>query len=101
MTAAIADVHPPQIFSLLFQGIFVTRITTDGPAAKAGLRVGDKILQVNGYDITMATQKQARKKLIKNQRIVRLKVTRPNLIHAEIIEEESAESDSYKQQEYI
>jgi len=81
-------------------GIFVTRISPEGPAARAGLRVGDKILQVNGYDITMATQKQARKKLIKNQRIVRLKVTRPNLIHAEIIDDD-AEADSYKTQEYI
>ena len=28
------------------QGIFVTRVTQDGPADRQGLRVGDKILQV-------------------------------------------------------
>ncbi|XP_039259344.1 tax1-binding protein 3-like [Styela clava] len=64
-------------------GIFVSRVTENGPAEKAGLKVGDKILQVNGYDMTMATQKQAKKKLTKNQRIVRLKVTRNNLMPTE------------------
>lgn len=42
--------------------------------------MGDKILQVNGYDMTLSTQKQAKKHLIKNQRIIRLKVTRTNLV---------------------
>lgn len=58
-------------------------MTKDGPAEKAGLKVGDKILQVNGHDMTMATQKQAKKKLVKNQRIVRLKVTRNGLAPSE------------------
>ncbi|XP_002126764.2 tax1-binding protein 3 [Ciona intestinalis] len=84
-------------------GIFVTRVCPGGPADKAGLKVGDKILQVNGYDVTMATQKQAKKRLIKNQRIVRLKVTRPNLIEAELLEstEKDKPADNYRQQEYI
>nr|CAB3266821.1 tax1-binding protein 3 [Phallusia mammillata] len=83
-------------------GIFVTRVCPDGPADKCGLKVGDKILQVNGYDVTMATQKQAKKKLIKNQRIVRLKVTRASLANAELVEEShSMPKDQYRQQEYI
>nr|XP_002126764.1 tax1-binding protein 3 [Ciona intestinalis] len=84
-------------------GIFVTRVYPGGPADKAGLKVGDKILQVNGYDVTMATQKQAKKRLVKNQRIVRLKVTRPNLIEAELLEstEKDKPADNYRHQEYI
>ena len=81
-------------------GIFVSRIIPEGPADRAGLKVGDKILQVNGYDITMATQKQAKKRLIKNQRIIRLKVTRPSLIAGEILAA-SQQTDSYQKQEYI
>ena len=82
-------------------GIFVSRVISDGPADKAGLKVGDKILQVNGYDVTMATQKQAKKKLIKNQRIVRLKVTRPTLANAELFQASPQETDKYEKQEYI
>jgi C-terminal processing protease CtpA/Prc len=39
-------------------GIYVTDITGE-PAVRAGLRVGDKILQCNGYDFTMVTHKKA------------------------------------------
>lgn len=82
-------------------GIFVSRVIPDGPADKAGLKVGDKILQVNGYDITMATQKQAKKRLTKNQRIIRLKVTRLSLVDATILQESSKPADEYQKQEYI
>ena len=34
------------------EGIFVSRITEGGPADVAGLRVGDKILSINGVDFT-------------------------------------------------
>ncbi|CAG2179950.1 unnamed protein product, partial [Oppiella nova] len=34
------------------EGIFVSRITEEGPAEGAGLRVGDKILSVNAVDFT-------------------------------------------------
>ena len=82
-------------------GIFVSRVIPDGPADKAGLKMGDKILQVNGYDVTMATQKQAKKRLIKNQRIVRLKVTRPSLINADVLQSSDQQADEYEKQEYI
>ncbi|XP_060523791.1 protein lap4 isoform X3 [Cylas formicarius] len=34
------------------EGIFISRITDAGPADLAGLKVGDKVLKVNGVDVT-------------------------------------------------
>ncbi|XP_034035627.1 tax1-binding protein 3 [Thalassophryne amazonica] len=65
------------------KGIYVTRITPGGPADVAGLRVGDKIMQVNGWDMTMMTHDQARKRLTKKkEEVVRLLVTRKSLEQA-------------------
>lgn len=62
------------------KGIYVTRITPGGPANSAGLRMGDKIMQVNGWDMTMVTHDQARKRLTKKKEdVVRLLVTRKSL----------------------
>nr|XP_006138804.1 tax1-binding protein 3 [Pelodiscus sinensis] len=62
------------------KGIYVTRVTEGGPAEVAGLQVGDKIMQVNGWDMTMVTHDQARKRLTKrNEEVVRLLVTRHSL----------------------
>ncbi|KAF5910008.1 excitatory amino acid transporter 1-like [Clarias magur] len=55
------------------KGIYVTRVSKGGPAEVAGLMMGDKIMQVNGWDMTMVTHDQARKRLTKkNEDIVRL-----------------------------
>ncbi|XP_023340308.1 uncharacterized protein C45G9.7 isoform X2 [Eurytemora carolleeae] len=40
-------------------GVYVTEISPDSAAVRAGLRVHDKILQLNGYDFTMVTHKKA------------------------------------------
>ncbi|XP_041086996.1 tax1-binding protein 3 [Polyodon spathula] len=62
------------------KGIYVTRVSEGGPAEVAGLHTGDKIMQVNGWDMTMVTHDQARKRLTKkNEDVVRLLVTRTNL----------------------
>lgn len=46
----------------------------------AGLRVGDKIMQVNGWDMTMVTHDQARKRLTKKKEdVVRLLISRKSL----------------------
>ena len=42
-----------------FLDIKSTDIIPNGPASQAGLRVGDKILQCNGYDFTIVTHKKA------------------------------------------
>ncbi|KAG8590631.1 hypothetical protein GDO81_006821 [Engystomops pustulosus] len=65
------------------KGIYVTRVTEGGPAEVAGLQMGDKIMQVNGWDMTMVTHDQARKRLTKkNEEVVRLLVTRRALQEA-------------------
>ncbi|XP_029905405.1 tax1-binding protein 3 [Myripristis murdjan] len=62
------------------KGIYVTRVSEGGPAELAGLQIGDKIMQVNGWDMTMVTHDQARKRLTKkNEQVVRLLVTRKSL----------------------
>ncbi|XP_027704583.1 tax1-binding protein 3 isoform X1 [Vombatus ursinus] len=62
------------------KGIYVTRVSEGGPAEVAGLQIGDKIMQVNGWDMTMVTHDQARKRLTKrSEEVVRLLVTRQGL----------------------
>ncbi|KAJ3599214.1 hypothetical protein NHX12_033177 [Muraenolepis orangiensis] len=65
------------------KGIYVTKVTPGGPAEAAGLKMGDKIMQVNGWDMTMVTHDQARKRLTKkNEDVVRLLMTRKSLEEA-------------------
>ncbi|XP_068599775.1 tax1-binding protein 3 isoform X2 [Brachionichthys hirsutus] len=65
------------------KGIYVTRLTAEGPAEKAGLRMGDKIMQANGWDMTMVKHDCARKILTKKKEdVVRLLVTRKSLEEA-------------------
>ena len=40
------------------KGIFVLEIDENGPAATSGIREGDQLLQIDGYDMTLATSKQ-------------------------------------------
>lgn len=41
------------------EGIFISRVTENGPADLAGLRVGDKVLKVNGVSVVEADHYQA------------------------------------------
>uniref|UniRef100_A0A915PAI4 PDZ domain-containing protein n=1 Tax=Meloidogyne floridensis TaxID=298350 RepID=A0A915PAI4_9BILA len=47
-------------------GIYVTQVEPDSPAQKAGLKVHDKLLQVNRIDYTMITHSRAVKYLSKD-----------------------------------
>lgn len=64
---------------IAFQGIYVTEVYEASPAARAGLRIHDKILQCNGYDFTMVTHKKAvsyiRKHPVLNMLVARKGVT--------------------------
>ncbi len=44
---------------LYFQGIFLTKISEEGPAAQAGLLVGDKLLSVNGISLINCEHSEA------------------------------------------
>lgn len=41
------------------EGIFISRVTESGPADMAGLRVGDKVIKVNGFSVEFADHYQA------------------------------------------
>ncbi|KAK8394976.1 hypothetical protein O3P69_006032 [Scylla paramamosain] len=41
------------------EGIFISRVTEGGPAYLAGLRVGDKLLMVNGHDVEVCDHYEA------------------------------------------
>lgn len=59
-------------------GIFILSVEPLSLAHNAGLKVGDKILQANGYDFTMVTLKQAERR-IQRKDTLRLKITRDGL----------------------
>ncbi|KAM4683506.1 tax1-binding protein 3-like [Amazona ochrocephala] len=62
------------------KGIYVTMVTEGVPEEVAGLQIGDKVMQVNGWDMTMVTHDQAKKRLTKrNEKVVQLLVTRQSL----------------------
>ncbi|GAV04426.1 hypothetical protein RvY_14702-2 [Ramazzottius varieornatus] len=41
------------------KGIYVTGIHEGTPASRSGLKIHDKLLQVNGHDFTLVTHKEA------------------------------------------
>jgi hypothetical protein len=61
-------------------GIYVTDVTQGSAADAAGLRVHDKILQCNGYDMTLCTHKKA-VQIIKKTNVLNLLVTRKGVTH--------------------
>ncbi|XP_022087332.1 tax1-binding protein 3-like [Acanthaster planci] len=59
------------------EGIFVSAIKPGTPAELAGLAVGDKILEVNGLDLTMSTHSHAIKLLTKEKfTVLKMKIYR-------------------------
>ncbi|CAH8466054.1 unnamed protein product [Heterobilharzia americana] len=57
-------------------GIFISKISADGAAANTGLRIGDRILRVNGVDLRHATHDEAVQELIKPVKELQLEVRR-------------------------
>lgn len=62
-------------------GIYVTEVYENSPAAKCGLKVHDKILQVNGYDFTMVTHKKA-VEYIKKLPVLNMLIARKGVTHS-------------------
>jgi hypothetical protein len=55
--------HP---FGIDHPGIFISKIVPDGPASKTSLRVGDRILRVNGVDVQNLSHDETVDELKKN-----------------------------------
>ncbi|KAK4473445.1 hypothetical protein MN116_002814 [Schistosoma mekongi] len=57
-------------------GIFISKISPDGAALNTGLRIGDRVLKVNGVDIRHATHDEAVQALIQPVKELQLEVRR-------------------------
>ena len=55
-------------------GIFVSKIAAGGAASRTNLRIGDRLLAVNGTDLTNATHKEAVTALVTPSEELRLRV---------------------------
>ncbi|XP_054720253.1 tax1-binding protein 3 homolog [Uloborus diversus] len=62
-------------------GIYVTEVYDNSPAQKCGLKVHDKILQVNGYDFTLVTHERAVEYIRKNS-VLNMLVARKGVTHS-------------------
>lgn len=58
------------------EGIFISRVTEGGPAYLAGLRVGDKLVMVNGHDVEVCDHYEAVNIMREAGSQLRLEVTR-------------------------
>ncbi|XP_045633258.1 protein scribble homolog isoform X3 [Ursus americanus] len=65
------------------EGIFISRVSEDGPAARAGVRVGDKLLEVNGVALHGAEHQQAVEALRGAGATVHMRLWRERMVEPE------------------
>ncbi|XP_033964579.1 protein scribble homolog isoform X3 [Pseudochaenichthys georgianus] len=65
------------------EGIFISRVSEDGPAARAGVKVGDKLLEVNGVDLHEAEHHTAVEALRSSGASVSMSVLREHMVEPE------------------
>ncbi|XP_068094320.1 protein scribble homolog isoform X13 [Hyperolius riggenbachi] len=65
------------------EGIFISRVAEEGPAARAGMKVGDKLLQVNGVDLRNAEHHMAVEALRSSGSSVSMAVLRERMVEPE------------------
>ncbi|XP_076840916.1 protein scribble homolog isoform X18 [Brachyhypopomus gauderio] len=65
------------------EGIFISRVSEDGPAARAGVKVGDKLLEVNGVDLQGAEHHAAVEALRSSGTAVTMAVLRERMVEPE------------------
>ncbi|XP_060069115.1 protein scribble homolog [Ylistrum balloti] len=80
--------HASHPFGLDEPGIFVSKIVPDGAASKTALKIGDRLLMVNGKDVTEVTHQEAVMLLISPTYEINLRVRHdppPSGLHELII----------------
>ncbi|XP_027860510.1 protein scribble homolog isoform X5 [Xiphophorus couchianus] len=65
------------------EGIFISRVSEEGPAARAGVKVGDKLLEVNGVDLHEAEHHTAVEALRSSGATVSMTILRERMVEPE------------------
>ncbi|XP_069882184.1 protein scribble homolog isoform X2 [Dipodomys merriami] len=65
------------------EGVFISRVSEEGPAARAGVRVGDKLLEVNGVALHEAEHHEAVEALRGAGAAVQMRVWRERMVEPE------------------
>nr|XP_015209889.1 PREDICTED: protein scribble homolog isoform X19 [Lepisosteus oculatus] len=68
--------HASHPFGISEPGVFISKVIPQGLAAQSGLRVGDRILEVNSIDLRHATHQEAVRALLSNKQEIRMLVRR-------------------------
>ncbi|KAL2085639.1 hypothetical protein ACEWY4_018959 [Coilia grayii] len=68
--------HASHPFGVNEPGVFISKVIPHGLACKSGLRVGDRILEVNAIDLRHATHQEAVRALLSNKHEIRMLVRR-------------------------
>ncbi|CAL8293812.1 unnamed protein product [Lota lota] len=68
--------HASHPFGINEPGVFISKVIPEGLACQSGLRVGDRILEVNAIDMRHATHQEAVRALLANKQEIRLLVRR-------------------------
>ncbi|KAK3546311.1 hypothetical protein QTP70_025693, partial [Hemibagrus guttatus] len=64
--------HASHPFGITEPGVFISKVIPHGLACQSGLRVGDRILEVNSIDLRHATHQEAVKALLSNSKEIRM-----------------------------
>ncbi|KAG7273628.1 hypothetical protein CRUP_017350 [Coryphaenoides rupestris] len=68
--------HASHPFGINEPGVFISKVIPEGLACQSGLRVGDRILEVNSMDMRHATHQEAVRALLANKQEIRMLVRR-------------------------
>ncbi|KAJ3611165.1 hypothetical protein NHX12_021181, partial [Muraenolepis orangiensis] len=68
--------HASHPFGINEPGVFISKVIPQGLACQSGLRVGDRILEVNTMDMRHATHQEAVRALLANKQEIRMLVRR-------------------------
>ncbi|XP_029926350.1 protein scribble homolog isoform X2 [Myripristis murdjan] len=71
------------------EGIFISRVTKGGPSEKAGIHVGDRLLEVNGLNMQGATHHEAVSALRNAGSCIKMKVLRERMLPREVCVQDS------------